>query len=48
MDYVVVHELVHLIHRDHTKHYLAKLGKVTPDYELRRERLRLIDGQLAW
>ena len=33
VDYVVVHELVHLIHHDHSKAYWKRLKSVYPDYE---------------
>ncbi|MBT6045564.1 MAG: M48 family metallopeptidase [Candidatus Scalindua sp.] len=32
VDYVVIHELVHLIHHDHSKEYWKKLKAVFPDY----------------
>ncbi len=48
VDYVVVHELVHLLHKNHTKEYWALLGRVMPDYEKRREELRRIGPRLEW
>jgi len=48
VDYVVLHELVHLIHSDHGREFWAKLGRVLPDYEARRERLRVLGPSLAW
>lgn len=48
IDYVVVHELVHLEHRHHTPDFWAALGRVLPDYEERREALRQIGGRLVW
>ena len=35
--YVVLHELVHLRHRQHDREYWQALGRVMPDYERRRE-----------
>lgn len=35
VDYVVVHELVHLVHRDHGKMFWGRVGEVMPDYENR-------------
>ncbi len=32
VDYVVIHELVHLIHHDHSKEYWKRLKSVFPDY----------------
>ncbi|MFH1287157.1 MAG: SprT family zinc-dependent metalloprotease [bacterium] len=40
IDYVVVHELCHLKHANHSKGFWKILGTILPDYEIRRERLR--------
>ena len=40
VDYVVVHELVHLKHRGHGRDYWQAVGRVMPGYERRREELR--------
>ena len=40
IDYVVAHELCHLIHHNHSLRYWALLGRIMPDYEQRRNRLR--------
>ena len=48
VDYVVVHELVHLQHRGHGREYWQALGRVMPDYERRREDLRHYGVTLAW
>ena len=48
VDYVVVHELVHLRHRGHGRDYWQALGRVMPDYERRREDLRQRGGGLTW
>ena len=48
VDYVVVHELVHLRHRGHGRDYWQTLGRVMPDYERRREDLRRLGSRLAW
>lgn len=47
-DYVIAHELVHLIYPDHTRDFWATLGVVLPDYEARREALRLQGRLLVW
>ena len=48
VDYIVVHELVHLRHRGHGRDYWQALGRVMPDYERRREDLRQRGVGLAW
>ena len=48
IDYVVVHELVHLQHRGHGSDYWQALGRVMPDYDRRREDLRQRGGSYAW
>ena len=48
VDYVVAHELVHLLHRDHTPEFCARLGRAMPDYEGRRERLRALGRGYEW
>jgi predicted metal-dependent hydrolase len=48
IDYVVAHELVHLVHPDHTRDFWATLGRAMPDYEARREALRRIGREVVW
>lgn len=48
VDYVVVHELAHLVERGHSRAYWALLGRVMPDYERRRVVLRKIGPRLEW
>ena len=40
LDYIVVHELCHLHHRDHTNAFWNEVDKVMPDYRERKEWLR--------
>ncbi|PKG31658.1 M48 family metallopeptidase [Methanoregula sp.] len=40
VDYVIVHELVHLRQHDHSKKFWAKVEALMPDYQQRREWLR--------
>jgi predicted metal-dependent hydrolase len=40
VDYVVVHELVHISQLDHSRKFWAKVKEIMPDYERRREWLR--------
>jgi predicted metal-dependent hydrolase len=48
VDYVVAHELVHLIHEDHSRAFWATLGRTMPDYEERKARLRAMGPRLVW
>lgn len=40
LDYVVVHELSHLRHMNHSRDFWNEVGKYIPDYEERRKWLR--------
>ena len=40
IDYIVVHELCHFHHRDHTDAFWNEVDKVIPDYRERKEWLR--------
>lgn len=40
LDYIIVHELVHLIHKNHTETFWNTVDKVLPDYKERKEWLR--------
>ncbi len=40
LDYVVVHELCHLTHMNHSKEFWELVGKVLPDYKDRRKWLK--------
>ncbi|MFE8604892.1 YgjP-like metallopeptidase domain-containing protein [Archangium violaceum] len=41
-------EIVHLTHDDHGREFWAALGRLLPDYEARRERLRMEGPRLVW
>ena len=40
LDYVVVHELAHLRHMDHSPRFWQTVGSIVPDYAMLRARLR--------
>lgn len=48
VDYVVAHELVHLVHPDHTDAFWRRLGLAMPDYDGRRARLREVGRGYEW
>lgn len=48
IDYVVAHEVTHLLHEDHSRAFWAALGRVMPDYEVRKGRLREMGPGLVW
>ena len=48
IEYVLAHELVHLTHHEHGSLFWAALGRMMPDYEDRRRRLRVLGPSLEW
>jgi predicted metal-dependent hydrolase len=48
VEYVVAHELVHLRHDDHSRAFWTALGRILPDYESRKDRLRALGPSLVW
>lgn len=40
LDYVVIHELCHLTHMDHSKEFWAKVASIDPDYKEHRQWLK--------
>lgn len=45
IDYVIVHELCHLVHKNHSKEYWNLLRTLMPDYEKKKEWLR-VNGKM--
>ena len=48
LDYVVVHELCHLLVPNHSPRFWAEVARVIPDFRERREILRATHVWLAW
>jgi predicted metal-dependent hydrolase len=48
VDYVVAHELCHLLHEGHGRAFWATLGRAMPDYEVRRASLSQLGARLLW
>lgn len=47
IDYIVVHELCHLRHRDHSAAFWNEVDKVLPDYKEKKEWLRVRGAALS-
>lgn len=41
IEYVIVHELCHLVHQDHSSRFWQLLDKIMPDWEKRKHKLEL-------
>ena len=40
LDYIVVHEMSHMIHKDHSRNFWNKVGSILPDYKIRHDWLK--------
>ena len=40
VDYVVLHEVAHIIEKNHSKRFWNIVGKIMPDYKIKRKWLR--------
>jgi len=47
IEYLVVHELVHLIHPNHSKKFWQTVAEIIPDYEEKKEWLRINGRRLT-
>lgn len=41
LDYIVVHEMCHMCHKNHSKEFWELLASIIPDYEVRKEWLKV-------
>lgn len=48
VDYVLCHEVVHLVHGDHGSEFWGVLGRLMPDYDERRRELRRAGARFVW
>lgn len=48
VDYVVAHEVVHVLHQNHGRAFWARLATLMPDCERRKDELRKLGPQLVW
>ena len=47
INYVVVHEMLHLKHQNHSERYWREVARVMPDYMVRRQRLKEVGPYLS-
>jgi len=47
IDYIVVHEMCHLVHMNHSKSFWTLVGRILPDYKIRTEWLTQNGGAMT-
>jgi predicted metal-dependent hydrolase len=48
IDYVIVHELAHLVQLNHSAAFWSKVAEFLPDYQIHKHWLRLHGRELRW
>ena len=49
LEYIIVHEMIHLFERHHNEHFLALMNKIMPGWQLHRAELnRAPLGHVEW
>jgi predicted metal-dependent hydrolase len=48
VDYVLIHELAHTVHKHHQKSFWAEVARWVPDYKERRKNLKRYSAQIWW
>ena len=48
LDYIIIHELAHLVHHNHSDRYWKLVEKVMPDYMEAEKWLKKFGGTIDW
>jgi hypothetical protein len=48
IDYVIIHELAHLVERNHSPRFWARVAAMMPDYKVQRSWLKTHSASLSW
>lgn len=48
IEYVVIHELAHLIHLNHSKDFWNLVAEYCPEWKVRKEQIQMCSGWILW
>lgn len=48
IDYIIIHELCHIRHHNHSKAFWQMVGGIVPDYKIFQQRLNQLGQRLQW